>query len=79
MPFSEAGFVDVVESSFRHEQAVDLDGAIGRARSTSYLPGEGAELDRMVARIREIHARYADDGGVARFVYRTALRMATRA
>ena len=77
-PFLEAGLVEEASNVFRHEQRLDLDGLIGRARSTSYLPSEGRARDQMLDRIREIHRRWADPRGCVTFVYRTELRMATR-
>jgi SAM-dependent methyltransferase len=48
----------------RNEYALDLDGVLARARSTSYLPKEGPIADDLRGEIRALVARFANDGRV---------------
>ncbi|HEY0381152.1 MAG TPA: class I SAM-dependent methyltransferase [Candidatus Elarobacter sp.] len=48
----------------RNEHVLDLDGALARARSTSYLPKTGPEADELHAAIRALVAKHAQDGSV---------------
>lgn len=59
-------------------QTVDLDGLIGRARSASYAPKSGAEGERLLTLLRDLHARYADTNGEVTLVYDTELFVARR-
>jgi SAM-dependent methyltransferase len=48
----------------RNEYALDLDGVLARARSTSYLPKAGPIAADLHAEIRALVARFARDGRV---------------
>jgi SAM-dependent methyltransferase len=48
----------------RNEHALDLDGALARARSTSYLPKTGPKAEELHAAIRALVAQHARDGSV---------------
>ena len=48
----------------RNEYALDLDGVLARARSTSYIPKEGPIADDLRAEIRALVARFAHDGRI---------------
>jgi SAM-dependent methyltransferase len=48
----------------RNEHVLELDGALARARSTSYLPKTGAQADELHAAIRALVGRHARDGQV---------------
>jgi SAM-dependent methyltransferase len=58
-------------------QRLDLDGLIGRARSASYVPKTGAAADRLIAVLRDLHARHADRNGVVTLVYDTEIFLTT--
>jgi SAM-dependent methyltransferase len=49
----------------RNEYALDVEGVLARARSTSYVPKEGPIADDLHAEIRALVARFAHDGRVA--------------
>ncbi len=69
---SEAGlFTPCTRIAFPNNQRLDLDGLIGRARSASYVPKEGAPAERLLERLRALHARYADAAGFVTMVYET--------
>lgn len=48
----------------RNQYALDLDGVLARARSTSYLPKEGPIANGLHQEIRALVARFARDGRV---------------
>lgn len=52
------------ERVFKHGQVLDEAGLIGRARSASYVPREGAKYDAMVNDLSELIARHREDGRV---------------
>ena len=59
-------------------QRLDRTGLIGRAQSTSYAPKTGAEGERLVALLTDLHARFADRDGFVTLVYETEVFMAQR-
>jgi len=63
--------------TFTHSQELTLEGLLGRARSTSYLPSEGEAWDELAAALREIYNRWSN-GSVIQLLYRTELHRATR-
>jgi SAM-dependent methyltransferase len=58
-------------------QRLDLDGLIGRARSASYAPKSGEAGDRLIAALRDLHARFADTSGIVTLVYDTEIFFAS--
>ncbi len=61
--------------SFVNIQRLDLDGLIGRAASSSYLPGRGhPRYNEMVAALGELFARHQHGGEIA-FEYATRLHV----
>ena len=67
----EYGFSEVTKGVFYHAQRLNRDGLIGRARSTSYLPQEGPEFERLREALLSLHAKFADANGFVQFAYRT--------
>jgi SAM-dependent methyltransferase len=49
---------------FGNGQRLDLAGFVGLSRSTSYLPREGPDAERLLAEVRELFARSATGGVV---------------
>lgn len=76
--YASALFANVRKSAFPHEQRLDWDGLVGRMRSTSYLPQEGAPWARLVEGMRTLHARFADANGLVGLVYQTKVYLADR-
>jgi hypothetical protein len=58
-------------------QRLDLDGLIGRARSASYVPKSGPAGAKLLTLLRDLHAHYADDAGLATLVYGTEVFTST--
>ncbi|MBV9277977.1 MAG: hypothetical protein JOZ97_07060 [Candidatus Eremiobacteraeota bacterium] len=67
------GFSAIEKREFAHEQQLNFDGLIGRAGSTSYLPQEGPEYERLLNALRTLHRQFADARGFVRFSYRTVV------
>lgn len=72
-------FRDFQRFTFSHFQALTLEGLVGRAKSTSYLPSEGDSWDALRAELRLLQPRWADDEGKVCLRYRTELHRAGRA
>ena len=71
-------FTPAVRTATPSSQRLDLAGAIGRAQSASYAPKSGADGDRLVALLTELHARFADKSGYVTLQYETEVYSATR-
>jgi SAM-dependent methyltransferase len=71
-------FTPVTRVAFPSDQRLDLDGLIGRARSASYVPKEGPAAERLLERLRALHAAYADGGGLVTMVYETEVYVSRR-
>lgn len=63
---------------FPNLQRLDLDGLIGRARSASYVPKNGAAGERLIALLRALHARHADAEGAVSLVYETEVFLSNK-
>jgi SAM-dependent methyltransferase len=57
-------FVDAERRDFRHFQVLDEEGVLGRAFSTSYVPHEGVEAEKLAAALRAVFARHQSNGQV---------------
>jgi SAM-dependent methyltransferase len=75
---AHGGFGPLERLSFPNVQRLDFAGLLGRARSASYTPKTGAAGDRLVALLRDLHARHADAAGLATLVYETEVFRARR-
>lgn len=64
---------------FRHEQRLDLEGLLGRARSASYVPKEGAGAAALAKSLRALWEAHRDAAGLVRLVYATRVHAARRA
>ena len=71
------GWSDVRVLEFRHAVPVDWEALIGRTRSTSYLPREGAAYEAMAAELRALFDRAGEFGG-ARFALVTSVHLGER-
>jgi ubiquinone/menaquinone biosynthesis C-methylase UbiE len=66
---SEGGFSHVERAEIRHFHRMDEAGFIGYARSTSYLPRDGAAYERLRDGLFAIYEQYADAEGFVVFPY----------
>jgi SAM-dependent methyltransferase len=72
------GFANVRRRGFPNSQRLDLDSLLGRARSASYVPREGAAWEAIATELRTLHARYAKGEGTVPLVYRTIAYLADK-
>lgn len=72
-----AGWSDVRVLDFYHRQDLDWESLIGRTRSTSYLPREGAAFEEMAGKLRALYDRAEIYGG-AHFVLVTSVHLGER-
>jgi SAM-dependent methyltransferase len=71
-------FRDAQSLRFPHEQQLDEEGLLGRAFSASYAPRELKAAESFAAALREVFARFQQDG-VARLHYITSVYLGRRA
>lgn len=71
-------FLAPVLKVFPHEQRLDHEGLVGRMRSTSYLPSEGAAWESLASEIEALRNKWADADGFVRLAYETRVWIAER-
>ncbi len=76
---AESGFGAIRRLAFSNPQRLDVDGVIGRMRSSSYAPKDGAVHAEFVAALRDAHRRHASPDGTVVFEYRTDVTLGERA
>ncbi|HYM25450.1 MAG TPA: class I SAM-dependent methyltransferase [Vicinamibacterales bacterium] len=72
-------FRDLRQQEFVNAQRLTEEQLLGRARSTSTVPLTGPDSERILAMLRDLHARHRGDDGTVEMVYRTELFLWTRA
>ncbi len=73
-----AGMRDLRLQAVVNRQSLDLDGLLGRVRSSSYAPREGPDYERLAAEMSALHARFADEADQVALVYDTEIFLGTR-
>ena len=63
---------------FSYQQALNLQGLIGRAMSTSYIPQTGAKHERFIQDLTSLHQQYCDEEGLVYLQYKTSLYLTER-
>ena len=71
-------FTEPAIEEFPHGQTLDLAGLVGRATSASYVPKEGAELERLKTLLTEAFERHRTAGGLVTLRYRTHVYVSVR-
>ncbi|MFN2239495.1 MAG: class I SAM-dependent methyltransferase [Thermoanaerobaculia bacterium] len=71
-------FLAPVLKVFPHEQRLDREGLVGRMRSTSYLPSEGAAWESLASQMEALRTEWADANGFVRLAYETRVWLAKR-
>lgn len=74
--FGSLLFKNQRELAFENDQALDLEGVLGRALSASYIPKEGPKCEAVCAGLRWLHARLASAAGIVRLRYVTRVFLA---
>lgn len=70
-------FHNLQQRSFTFNQALDLAGLIGLARSQGFMPASGAALRQLNADLAAFHHEFRDEQGLVQLAYRTRLYIAT--
>ena len=68
-------FVNFKEYTFAHKQDLDLDGLIGRAMSSSYLPREGKEGEELVSDLQDLFNNFSQQKGYVSLAYSTSVHI----
>jgi SAM-dependent methyltransferase len=76
--FTTPLFVDARRVTFTHGQSLDEEGLLGRVFSASYAPREPAAAETFAAGLREVFARFQQNGTAA-LRYETSVYLARRA
>jgi SAM-dependent methyltransferase len=58
-------------------QELDLDGLIGRAMSTSYVPREGENHERLISGLQDLHQKFRSERGFVYISYQTYVHILT--
>lgn len=74
--FSSPHFIKVHRQTFCYQQALDLEGLVGRARSTSYLPREGPAHQQLISGLQKLHTRFCNARGLVYLAYQTSVYLA---
>ncbi len=64
-------FPEVNCYTFTYRQELDLDGLIGRAQSSSYIPRKGQVHQQLISGLKELYNRTCDENGFVYLPYRT--------
>ncbi|MEB3278837.1 MAG: class I SAM-dependent methyltransferase [Lyngbya sp.] len=59
-----------------HRQPLDLTGLIGRTQSSSYIPTQGTEAEKVIAQLQELYHKWKDEQELVYIVYRTDVYLA---
>ncbi|MEO0970377.1 MAG: hypothetical protein AAFX80_19145 [Cyanobacteria bacterium J06639_18] len=68
-------FVNFKEYAFAHKQDLDLNGLIGRAMSSSYLPREGKEREELVSDLQDLFNNFSQQKGYVSLAYSTSVHI----
>lgn len=69
-------FVNFKEYTFAHKQDLDLNGLIGRAMSSSYLPREGKEREELISDLQDLFQNFSQQEDCVSLVYSTSVHIA---
>jgi hypothetical protein len=59
-----------------NKQDLDLQGLIGRAQSSSYVPNSGPQLQQLISDLTELYEAHCGDRGFVSLVYQTRVYLA---
>ena len=71
-------FPNVRHLTFPYRQALNQEGLIGRAMSTSYLPREETIQEQLISNLQELYHRFCTEDGLVYLVYCTSVYLAQR-
>jgi SAM-dependent methyltransferase len=76
---ASSDFSDVRSSEFANRQDLDLAGLIGRAKSASYIPNSGPQLQKIISDLTELYQAHCGNRGFVSLLYKTRVYLADRA
>lgn len=71
-------FRDLRLTEVAYEQVLDLEGLLGRALSSSYVPKEGEKWERLKGELERLYEKYRDERGEVKMRYVTKVYGAER-
>jgi ubiquinone/menaquinone biosynthesis C-methylase UbiE len=66
-------FANVQQYKFAYQQPLNLDGIVGRAMSTSYIPRAGAAREQLIANLQQLYEKHRNDRGLVTLAYTTSV------
>jgi SAM-dependent methyltransferase len=73
---NQPAFSNFRQLTFAYRQPLNLQGLIGRATSTSYLPCKGEAYERLVRALTHLHQQWANGQGLVELVHQTQVYLA---
>lgn len=73
---ASSDFTNIQTCDFVHKQDVDLQGLIGRAKSASYIPKSGPQLQKIISDLTEIYQSHCGNKSFVSLVYKTRVYLA---
>ncbi|MEG4498505.1 class I SAM-dependent methyltransferase [Microcoleus sp. F10-C6] len=75
---TSSDFINIQSRDFVNKQDLDLQGLIGRAQSSSYIPNSGLQLQQLISDLTELYEAHCGDRGFVSLVYKTRVYLAAR-
>ncbi len=75
---ASSDFTDVTSTEFTNRQNLDLAGLIGRAKSSSYIPKSGPQLQKLISDLTELYQAQCGGRGFISLVYNTIVYQGNR-
>ncbi|MEG4808467.1 class I SAM-dependent methyltransferase [Microcoleus sp. F8-D3] len=75
---TSSDFINIQSRDFANKQDLDLQGLIGRAQSSSYIPNSGLQLQQLISDLTELYEAHCGDRGFVSLVYQTRVYLAAR-
>ena len=69
-------FDKITQLTFPYQQALDREGLVGRAMSTSYIPKTGKLSEQFIKGLNQLYDKYRDEGGLVYLKYNTNVYLA---
>lgn len=73
---ASSDFINIQSRDFVNKQDLDLQGLIGRAQSSSYIPNSGPQLQQLILDLTELYEAHCGDRGFVSLVYKTRIYLA---
>ncbi|MEG4343444.1 class I SAM-dependent methyltransferase [Microcoleus sp. A003_D6] len=73
---TSSDFINIQSRDFVNKQDLDLQGLIGRAQSSSYIPNSGPQLQQLISDLTELYEAHCGDRGFVSLVYKSRVYLA---